>query len=50
MAEGSYLMGIDFGSGGVRIGVFDREGTPVVICGVEWETRVPRSGWAEQDP
>ena len=50
MAEGPYLMGIDFGTGGVRVGVFDREGTPVVFHGVEWETRFPRSGWAEQDP
>ncbi|MCA1715635.1 MAG: hypothetical protein LC781_01840 [Actinobacteria bacterium] len=50
MAEGSYLMGIDFGTGGVRVGIFDREGTPVVFHAVEFETKYPRSGWAEQDP
>jgi FGGY-family pentulose kinase len=50
MAEGQYLMGIDFGTGGVRVGVFDREGVPVVFHGVEYETSFPRSGWAEQDP
>ena len=50
MAEGPYLMGIDFGTGGVRVGVFDQEGTPVVFHSVEWETNFPRSGWAEQDP
>ncbi len=50
MAEGPYLMGIDFGTGGVRVGVFDQEGTPVVFHSVEWETKFPRSGWAEQDP
>ncbi|HEX2728767.1 MAG TPA: FGGY family carbohydrate kinase [Rubrobacteraceae bacterium] len=50
MAEGPYLMGIDFGTGGVRVGIFDQEGTPVVFHGVEFDTKYPRSGWAEQDP
>ena len=50
MAEGPYLMGIDFGTGGVRVGVFDQEGSPVVFHSVEWETKFPRSGWAEQNP
>jgi len=50
MAGAPYLMGIDFGTGGVRVGIFDREGTPVVFRGVEFETKFPRSGWAEQDP
>ena len=50
MAEGQYLMGIDYGTGGVRVGIFDREGNPVVFHGVEFETNFLRSGWAEQDP
>ncbi len=50
MAEGPYLMGIDYGTGGVRVGIFDVEGTPVVFHAVEFETSYPRSGWAEQDP
>jgi FGGY-family pentulose kinase len=50
MAEGPYLMGIDYGTGGVRVGIFDREGTPTVFHAVEFETSYPRSGWAEQDP
>ena len=50
MADGQYVMGIDFGTGGSRVGIFDREGTPVVFHAVEWETKFPRSGWAEQDP
>jgi ribulose kinase len=50
MAEGPYLLGIDFGTGGARVGIFDREGTPVVFHATEWETRHPRPGWAEQDP
>jgi FGGY-family pentulose kinase len=50
MAGGPYLVGIDFGTGGARVGIFDREGTPVVFHANEWETRHPRPGWAEQDP
>lgn len=48
--EGPYLMGMDFGTGGVRVGVFDPEGTPVVFTGEEWTLKHPRPGWAEQDP
>ncbi len=50
MAEGQYLLGIDFGTGGVRVGIFDPEGAPVAFESAEFETRYPRSGWAEQDP
>ncbi|AHY48306.1 Ribulose kinase (plasmid) [Rubrobacter radiotolerans] len=50
MADGQYLMGIDFGTGGVRVGLFDPEGTPKVFYGEEFDTDFPRSGWAEQDP
>ncbi len=50
MAEAPYLMGIDIGTGGVRVGVFDRKGEAVVFNGVEHGTRFPRPGWAEQDP
>ncbi|HEV2825704.1 MAG TPA: FGGY family carbohydrate kinase, partial [Actinomycetota bacterium] len=50
MVEGPYLMGIDFGTGGVRVGLFDRQGAPAVFHAVELQTRHPRSGWAEQDP
>jgi FGGY-family pentulose kinase len=50
MAEGPYLMGIDFGTGGVRVGLFDPEGTPAGFHAVELATHHPRPGWAEQDP
>ena len=50
MAEGPYLMGIDFGTGGVRVGLFDREGMPAVFHAVEFKTHHPHPGWAEQDP
>jgi FGGY-family pentulose kinase len=43
-------MGIDGGTEGVRIGVFDREGSPVVFASKEYALRHPRPGWAEQDP
>src|SRR5215212_1388341 len=50
MAEGPYLMGIDFGTGGARVGIFDPEGTPVVFSEREYTLKHPRPGWAEQDP
>ncbi len=50
MAEGQYLMGIDGGTESVRVGIFDREGTPVVFAGEPYALKHPRPGWAEQDP
>jgi sugar (pentulose or hexulose) kinase len=50
MAQAPYLMGIDLGTGGVRVGLFDREGSPAVFHAVEFATDHPQPGWAEQDP
>src|ERR687894_731996 len=50
MAEGSYLIGIDGGTESVRVGIFDREGTPLIFSSEEYATEHPRPGWAEQDP
>src|ERR671913_314470 len=50
MAEGPYLLGIDFGTGGARVGIFDPEGTPVVFSEREFTLQHPRPGQAEQDP
>ena len=50
MAEGPYLLGIDFGTGGARVGIFDPEGTPLVFTEREFTLKHPRPGWAEQDP
>jgi FGGY-family pentulose kinase len=50
MAEAPYLVGIDFGTGGVRVGLFDREGDPVHFEAAEFDTHHPRPGQAEQDP
>jgi FGGY family of carbohydrate kinases, N-terminal domain len=50
VAEGSYLLDIDFGTGGARVGIFDPEGTPIVFSEREFTLEHPRPGWAEQDP
>jgi ribulokinase len=50
MPDGPYLMGIDFGTESVRVGLFDAEGTPAAFHAVEVDTERPRPGWAEQDP
>jgi FGGY-family pentulose kinase len=50
MADGPNLLGIDFGTGGVRVGIFDPEGGPVHFTEREFALKHPRPGWAEQDP
>jgi ribulose kinase len=50
VAEEPYLMGVDLGTGGVRVAIFDSGGAPVALRGAEYETRHPHPGWAEQDP
>jgi len=50
MTDRPYLMGIDFGTEGVRVGIFDREGAPEGFSSCAYETDHPRAGWAEQDP
>jgi FGGY-family pentulose kinase len=50
MTEGPYFVGIDGGTESVRVGIFDREGTPVVFAGEPYSLEHPRPGWAEQDP
>jgi FGGY-family pentulose kinase len=50
MAQGPYLLGIDFGTGGVRVGIFDPDGKPAVFTEREFALEHPRPGWAEQNP
>ncbi|HEB30400.1 MAG TPA: xylulose kinase [Spirochaetes bacterium] len=45
-----FVMGIDAGTGSVRVGLFDSRGTPVIFSTREYSTRFPQPGWAEQDP
>ena len=45
------LLGLDFGTGGIRLGVFDLETRRVLGEREEqYETAYPRPGWAEQSP
>jgi FGGY-family pentulose kinase len=50
MVGSPYLMGIDGGTESVRVGIFDREGTPVAYASHKYTLKHPRPGWAEQDP
>ena len=47
---GSYVMGIDFGTESVRVGIFTLAGQPVTFAAHPYPTNFPRSGWAEQSP
>lgn len=33
-----------------RVGIFDREGNPVVFARETYALKYPRPGWTEQDP
>ncbi len=45
------LLGLDFGTGGVRVGVFDLEqGTMIAEREARYATRYPRPSWVEQSP
>ena len=50
MPEGPYLLGIDYGTESVRVGIFDREGNPLAFASRTYALKHPRPGWAEQDP
>ncbi len=45
-----YLMGIDFGTESVRVGIFTPTGNPVIFRSKSYSLSHPRSGWAEQSP
>ena len=45
----SYLMGIDAGTGSVRVALYDFRGQNRAYCIEEYETTYPKNGWAEQD-
>jgi ribulokinase len=50
MSEAPYMIGLDGGTEGLRVGVFDRVGTPLVFVRTAYETNFARPGWAEQNP
>lgn len=50
MAATERVLGIDFGTEGVRVGLYDLEGRPDDYVSVGYETQHPHPGWAEQRP
>ena len=45
-----YVLGIDGGTGGMRVGLYDLDGNEVAYHATEYVTYHPHSGWAEQKP
>ncbi len=50
MATPPFVIGVDFGTESVRVGVFALDGTPVVFAAEPYPLYHPRPGWAEQKP
>lgn len=49
-AKEALFMGVDLGTQGVRVGIFDDAGNCVSMRAQEYDTFYPNPGWAEQDP
>ena len=49
MNNAAYVLGIDIGTTGARVGIFDLKGNPVVFCSENFPLYTPASGRAEQD-
>jgi ribulokinase len=50
MKSGPYMIGLDGGTEGLRVGIFDLDGNPLVFVRNAYETNFVRPGWAEQNP
>ena len=50
MNDGPYFLGFDGGTESMRVGIFDREGTPITFAAEAYALKHPRPGWAEQNP
>lgn len=50
MSQGPLLIGLDGGTEGLRVGIFDTSGNPLVFVRNAYPTNFLRPGWAEQDP
>src|SRR6266480_2013498 len=50
MTDGPYFLGFDGGTESRRVGIFDREGTPITFAAEPYTLKHPHPGWAEQDP
>ena len=44
------VLGIDIGTGGARVGIFDLRGNSICFCEEPFALYTPHSGWAEQHP
>jgi FGGY-family pentulose kinase len=47
---GPYVLGIDFGTESVRVGIFDLTGAPRALAAQPYPLHHPQPGWAEQQP
>lgn len=45
-----YVLGVDIGSGSVKLTLLGRDGVIAATAGCEYPTHYPRPGWCEQDP
>lgn len=45
-----YVLGIDFGTGGVRVGIFDLKGNEIAFESIPVELYTPKPSYAEQSP
>jgi sugar (pentulose or hexulose) kinase len=50
MTHGPFVLGVDFGTESVRVGIFDLTGRPVTFAAETYPLYHPRPGWAEQQP
>ena len=50
MASNTFVLSIDGGTVGVRVGIIDDTGIIVASGSATYQTAFPRDGWAEQDP
>ncbi len=50
MKSGPYMIGLDGGTEGLRVGIFDLDGNPLVFVRNAYETNFVQPGWAEQNP
>ena len=45
-----YVLGVDIGSGSVKLTLLSRDGVIAATAGCEYPTHYPHVGWCEQDP
>ncbi|MFF1252601.1 ribulokinase [Pseudarthrobacter sp. NPDC058329] len=50
VGSGPYVLGLDGGTEGMRVGLFDALGQPVMFVREAYESSHARPGWAEQSP